>query len=101
MPGRPCLFSGKAENAQSAHGGGIAEEAPEGSPAPMSTGSIDTTAHSPIDRLGEIVFDAVSEIGDVAQFSVVTLGWMLRKRPRWSTLVPNFYAIGVSSVPVV
>lgn len=56
---------------------------------------------SPVHRLGEQVFDAVAEIGGVAQFTLLTLGWMVRRRPRWSVLVPNFYAIGVSSVPVV
>ncbi len=67
----------------------------------MSTASIDTQPPSPVHRLGEQAFDAVAEIGDVAQFSAQTFGWMFRKLPRWSTIVPNFYAIGVSSVPVV
>lgn len=67
----------------------------------MSTVPIDPNAHSPVHRLGEQVIDVVTEIGDVAHFSAVTIGWMCRKLPRWSTLIPNFYAIGVSSVPVV
>jgi phospholipid/cholesterol/gamma-HCH transport system permease protein len=56
---------------------------------------------TPIHRLGEHVFDVVSEVGDAALFSIQTLFWMVRKRPRWSVLVPCLYAIGVSSVPVV
>ena len=56
---------------------------------------------SPISRLGEQVFDVVSDIGGLAEFSGLTFSWMVRRRPRWSVLVPNFYAIGVSSVPVV
>ena len=44
---------------------------------------------------------AVAEIGDVAQFSILTLVWIFRRRPRWSVLVPIFYAIGVKSVSVV
>ena len=67
----------------------------------MATANLDPTAHSPVHRIGEQVLDAVCEVGDVTLFSLVTLGWMVRKLPRWSTLVPNFYAIGVSSVPVV
>jgi hypothetical protein len=67
----------------------------------MSTVPMDPDAHSPVLRVGEHVFDAVTEIGDVAQFSAVTIGWIFRKMPRWSTLIPNFYAIGVSSIPVV
>lgn len=58
-------------------------------------------AHSPVQRLGEQVFDAVAEIGGAAQFGARTIGWLFRRAPRWSVLVPNFYAIGVSSVPVV
>jgi phospholipid/cholesterol/gamma-HCH transport system permease protein len=55
----------------------------------------------PVHRLGEQVFDAIAEVGGLAQFSALTIAWMLRRRTRWSVLVPNFYAIGVSSVPVV
>ena len=67
----------------------------------MEPSTSDSEITSPITRLGESVFDAVCEIGDVAHFSLVTIGWMFRKLPRWSTLVPSFYAIGVSSVTVV
>jgi phospholipid/cholesterol/gamma-HCH transport system permease protein len=55
----------------------------------------------PVQRLGEQVFDTVAEVGGLAQFSALTIAWLLRRRSRWSVLVPNFYAIGVSSVPVV
>ncbi|MBV8317843.1 MAG: ABC transporter permease [Planctomycetaceae bacterium] len=37
----------------------------------------------------------------MAVFAAMTLSWMFRRRTRWSVLVPTFYAIGVSSVPVV
>jgi phospholipid/cholesterol/gamma-HCH transport system permease protein len=60
-----------------------------------------TTSATPVHRLGEQVFDAIAEIGDLAQFIFLTVSWMISRRPRWSILVPNFYAIGVSSVPVV
>lgn len=63
--------------------------------------AVGTASPSPVHRLGEQVFDAVSDIGGVAEFSGLTVAWLLRRRPRWSVLVPNFYAIGVSSVPVV
>jgi phospholipid/cholesterol/gamma-HCH transport system permease protein len=67
----------------------------------MALAPSQTTASTPVHRLGEQVFDAISEIGDLAQFSMLTMSWMFRRRLRWSVLVPNFYAIGVSSVPVV
>jgi phospholipid/cholesterol/gamma-HCH transport system permease protein len=65
----------------------------------------DAPAHepppSPVHRLGEGVIDAVAAVGDVALFTFRTLRWLLTRPPRWGVLVPNFYAIGVSSVPVV
>jgi phospholipid/cholesterol/gamma-HCH transport system permease protein len=56
---------------------------------------------TPVHRLGEQVFEVIAEVGSVAAFLGLTLGWLFRRRSRWSVLVPNFYAIGVSSVPVV
>ncbi|MFO0908442.1 MAG: ABC transporter permease [Isosphaeraceae bacterium] len=56
---------------------------------------------TPIHRLGEQAIDIVADVGDAAYFSFLTLGWLFRRRVRWSVLVPCLYAIGVSSVPVV
>ncbi len=56
---------------------------------------------SSVQRLGEQTFDFIADVGGAAVFALLTFGWMFRRRPRWSVLVPNFYAIGVSSVPVV
>jgi phospholipid/cholesterol/gamma-HCH transport system permease protein len=56
---------------------------------------------TPVHLLGEHVFDVVSDIGGLAQFAGLTFSWLFRRRLRWSVLLPNFYAIGVSSVPVV
>ncbi len=67
-------------------------------PAPAIASDNGTTA---VHRLGEQVFDAVAEVGDVAYFSVVTLIWIVRRRARRSVLTPIFYAIGVKSVSVV
>jgi len=56
---------------------------------------------TPVHLVGERAFEMVAEIGDAAQFSMLAIAWLFRKRPRWSVMVPNLYAIGVSSVPVV
>ena len=56
---------------------------------------------SAVQRLGEHVFDSVSDIGGMAQFAGRAIAWLFRRRPRWALLVPSFYAIGVLSVPVV
>jgi phospholipid/cholesterol/gamma-HCH transport system permease protein len=57
--------------------------------------------NTPVHRLGERAFELVVGIGDTTLFALSTFAWMFRRRPRWSVLVPSFYAIGVSSVPVV
>jgi phospholipid/cholesterol/gamma-HCH transport system permease protein len=67
----------------------------------MATAAVPPSTHSPVHRLGEQIFDGVAEIGGMAVFSAMTMAWLVRKLPKWSVLIPNFYAIGVSSVPVV
>ena len=73
--------------------------------AQLTVGAPDSPASPPattsVHRLGEQVLNAVAEIGGLAQFSGVTMSWLFTKRPRWSVLVPSFYAIGVQSVSVV
>ncbi len=73
------------------------------SPAPAAAPDTPGAASglTPVHRLGEQILGAVAEIGSLAEFSGLTFSWMARRRPRWSVLVPNFYAIGVQSVPVV
>jgi phospholipid/cholesterol/gamma-HCH transport system permease protein len=58
-------------------------------------------AETAVHRLGRQVFERVVEIGDVSLFSLRTVGWIFRRRSRWSVLLPIFHAIGVQSVPVV
>ncbi|MEX0978375.1 MAG: ABC transporter permease [Pirellulales bacterium] len=43
----------------------------------------------------------VIAVEDVMEFFVSTLLWLVRRRPRAETLLPNFYQIGVLSLPVV
>ncbi len=54
-----------------------------------------------ITDLGGVVVHWVEVIGDVTMFSLRTFPWMFTRFPRWSTLLPNFYQIGVLSLPVV
>jgi phospholipid/cholesterol/gamma-HCH transport system permease protein len=70
-------------------------------PLPASDASAPPPTSTPVSRVGEQVLNAVVEIGGLAQFSGWTISWLIRRRPRWSVLLPNFYAIGVESVPVV
>ena len=70
-------------------------------PAATSDAPAQPAVSTPVHRLGEQVLNAVAEIGGLAHFSGVTMSWLFSRRPKWSVLVPNFYAIGVQSVPVV
>jgi phospholipid/cholesterol/gamma-HCH transport system permease protein len=67
----------------------------------MAVASLPASPLTPVHRLGERVFEIVADIGGGVQFSLQTFGWLVRRLPRWSVLVPSFYTIGVSSVPVV
>jgi len=52
-------------------------------------------------NVGEFSMQAIAGIGDVALFSLHTLGWIFARRQRREVLVPAFYQIGVMSLPVV
>ena len=51
--------------------------------------------------LGEAAISTVAGIGDVALFSLRTVGWIFARRQRRDVLIPSFYQIGVMSLPVV
>ncbi len=51
--------------------------------------------------LGGLVMNWMVGLGDVSQFFFRTLSWIFRRLPRRDTLLPNFYQIGVLSLPVV
>ena len=72
-------------------------------PLPVDASEADSpsTGSSPVSRLGEQILNAVAEVGGLAEFCGVTMSWLFSRWPKWSVLVPNFYAIGVQSVPVV
>jgi phospholipid/cholesterol/gamma-HCH transport system permease protein len=55
----------------------------------------------PIGRLGNQSQRALTLLGDFTLFALQTFGWMLRRRPAPRTILPNFYLVGVRSVPVV
>jgi phospholipid/cholesterol/gamma-HCH transport system permease protein len=77
----------------------------------MATPSSPSIARSPggatgwlTDRvadLGAFAMGQVAGIGDVTLFSLRTFGWIFARRQRRDVLLPNFYQIGVMSLPVV
>ena len=54
-----------------------------------------------IANVGEFVLNQIAGVGDVAIFSLKTLGWIFARRQRRDVLLPSFYQIGVMSLPVV
>jgi phospholipid/cholesterol/gamma-HCH transport system permease protein len=52
-------------------------------------------------NLGAFAMSRVVGIGDVTLFSLKTIGWIFARRQRREVLLPNFYHIGVMSLPVV
>ncbi|MEC9091686.1 MAG: ABC transporter permease [Planctomycetota bacterium] len=50
---------------------------------------------------GRVVFESVTAIGAFALFVVRTTSWLFTRLPKWETLLPNFYQVGVQSLPVI
>jgi len=51
--------------------------------------------------VGAVFFDWVGGLGSIALFTLRTIGWLCLRLPKRETIVPNFYSIGVLSLPVV
>jgi phospholipid/cholesterol/gamma-HCH transport system permease protein len=62
--------------------------------------AIDWTAGWVAD-VGALFIGWLTELGNITLFSVATFRWMLARLPRRETILPNFYQIGVLSLPVV
>jgi phospholipid/cholesterol/gamma-HCH transport system permease protein len=50
---------------------------------------------------GKVMVDWAVAVGGITLFSLRVVGWMLTRKPRRGTLLPNFYQVGVLSLPVV
>jgi phospholipid/cholesterol/gamma-HCH transport system permease protein len=51
--------------------------------------------------LGDLVVHWIESLGNIALFSIQTVSWLMTRLPRKSTILPNFYQIGVLSLPVI
>ncbi len=54
-----------------------------------------------VNTWGKVVIDSMSTVGDVAIFAWQIIVWMTTARLKRETVMPNFYAVGVLSLPVV
>ena len=52
-------------------------------------------------ELGELVIDWLIALGNISMFAARTARWLFTRLPHRETIVPNFYHIGVLSLPVV
>lgn len=50
---------------------------------------------------GGVVVDGVTNLGDISLFAMKMFLWMFSTRPKKETVMPNFYSVGVLSLPVV
>jgi phospholipid/cholesterol/gamma-HCH transport system permease protein len=50
---------------------------------------------------GSVVIDAIYTIGDLSLFTMRVLAWLFTRLPKPETLLPNFYQVGVLSLPVI
>ncbi len=64
-----------------------------------------TTEPSPlagwVSDWGGVAIDGINTVGDMAIFAWQMFVWLFTARPRRGTLLPNFYHVGVLSLPVV
>ena len=44
---------------------------------------------------------AIAFVGDMVLFAWQIMTWLFSRKQRWDTLIPNFYQVGVLSLPVV
>jgi len=54
-----------------------------------------------INDWGGVVVDGIMAVGDFALFTWQAFGWLVTRLPRRETMLPNFYQVGVLSLPVV
>src|SRR6478735_1078640 len=50
---------------------------------------------------GAAVIDSVAAVGDMTLFCVRVVYWMFGRMPRYETIIPNLYQVGVLGLPVI
>src|SRR5687768_3588458 len=67
---------------------------------PRNSGVVSALADSMADW-GGVVIDGVTTAGDLTLFSLRVVRWLFARLPQRGTLLPNFYQVGVLSLPVI
>lgn len=68
---------------------------------PATTGGPLPAVTDWITDCGGVVIDWLVSLGSISLFSLQTVRWLFTRLPSKETLLPNFYQIGVLSLPVV
>src|SRR5262245_60355672 len=68
---------------------------------PGSTPSVVGIFADAVADWGGAALDSVQSIGDMSLFSVRVSYWLTTRLPKRETLLPNFYQVGVLSLPVI
>jgi phospholipid/cholesterol/gamma-HCH transport system permease protein len=78
-------------------------EMPDAPPAagPPPSGGLSGWFADQVANVGSFTMARVAAIGDVAIFSLQTVGWLFARRQRRDVLLPALHQIGVMSLPVV
>ena len=68
---------------------------------PSPNGGFGSALAESVADWGSVVIDAVYTIGDLSVFTMKTFSWLFTRFPKRETLLPNFYQVGVLSLPVI
>ncbi len=79
----------------------MASASASGSDRPSESAERQGTFGRWVSDWGEVIVDGVVSVGDMALFAWSTFLWLVTRLPRKETLLPNFYQVGVLSLPVV
>jgi len=77
----------------------MASELPIRRPTPPPT--LTSAVADSLADWGGAVIESIYTIGDITLFSINVFSWLLWRLPRRETLLPNFYQVGVLSLPVI
>lgn len=67
----------------------------------MSEPTLGQALYDWVSTWGDLVVESLTTLGDMAVFAWQTLVWMCSAKPCKNTIMPNFYYVGVLSLPVV
>src|SRR5687767_15281152 len=74
---------------------------PAESPASRRSRGVGGALADWISDLGDVIVGWVSQLGEITLFIASVMRWTFFRLPKRETILPNFYQIGVLSLPVI